>query len=471
LRVAIVGGGIAGLAAAWELRNDAEITIFEPGPLGGKVRTTNFDGRPVDEGADAFVTRDPAALRLCEELGLIDELVAPAAGRTLLWIGDRLRPLPEGLVLGVPKRLAPIASSGLLSLRGMLRAAGDLVLPTTAIDGDVSVAELIGRRFGTEVAERLVEPLVGGIHAARISDLSAAAVVPQLLGAARGSRSLLRALRAQGAPGAPSAATPMFLSPRDGVSQLTDRLAEQLQVAGVSIRRSAVGSVRPQKPTHSTGSRPTGSRSTGSRPSGLEIDGEDFDGVVLATRATIAARLLASDAPPGLAELETTTVVLVTMSFSQSEVAAPEGVNGILVPPDAGRLMTALSFGSNKWPQWARPGRVVVRVSSGRHGDERAAAMHDEDLVASLVAELGTALGTPATPAAWRVSRWPDSFPLYRVGHLERVARWTSTLAAASPGVALAGSSYHGAGLPACIASGRQAAQRILASLKQTTAD
>ena len=440
--IAVVGGGIAGLAAAWELRGDAPVTVFEPGALGGKIRTTDFDGQPVDEGPDAFLTRVPAAVELCAELGLSAELVAPAAGRTLLWVNGRCRPLPEGLVLGVPKRLVPIAASGLLSPRGMIRAAGDLILPVSPSPGDVSVGDLIGRRFGAEVAHRLVEPLVGGIHAAPIDELSSAAVVPQLLSAARRSRSLLRALKAQAA--GPGAGGPMFLTPRAGLGRLVERLTEGLAQAGVAIEQRSVSRVEPIS------------------EGGVIIDGEPFDGAILAVGANEAARLLGPLAPGDL-NATTTSVALVTMAFAEADLPVPEGINGILVPPGEGRLMTALSFGSNKWPQWAQPGRVVVRVSSGRHGDQRSASMDDEALVAALARELGEALGVPgAAPSAWRVSRWSNAFPLYRVGHLERVAAATSALAASAPGITLAGGSYHGAGLPACIASGRRAARSLL---------
>lgn len=437
MRMAVIGGGIAGLAAAWEARGDAEVTVFEPGPLGGKIRTTDFDGRPVDEGPDAFLTRVPEAVELCRELDLSHELVAPAAGRTLLWTGGRLRRLPEGLVLGVPKQLRPIATSGLLSPLGMLRAAADLLLPPTPPGDDVSVGELIARRFGPEVAERLVEPLVGGIHAARIDQLSAAATVPQLLAAARKNRSLLRALRATPSP--PPGA-PMFLTPAAGVGRLVERLHQELDAAGVKFRATAAGSLEP------------------TADHAVRVDGEHFDAAVVATEASSAARLLGAAAPTGLGKIETTTVTLVTMSFDAAEVPAPEGINGILVPPGDGRVMTALSFGSNKWPQWASPGRVVVRVSAGRHGDERAAALGDEALVSRLTGELAAALGTSEpTPGTWRVSRWPASFPLYQVGHRDLVAALDPPRQ-----VALAGCSYDGAGLPACIGSGRRAARRLL---------
>ncbi|HWG72593.1 MAG TPA: protoporphyrinogen oxidase [Acidimicrobiales bacterium] len=444
MKVAVIGGGIAGLAAAWELQERAEVTIFEPGRLGGKILTTDFCGHRVDEGPDAFITRTPEAVELCAELGLTGELVAPAAGRTLLWSGGRLRPLPEGLVLGVPRAMGPLLRSRLLSPLGLVRAGLDLVLPSSPSAGDVAVAELVGRRFGDQVTRRLVEPLVGGIHAARVDDLSAAATVPQLLAAANGTRSLLLGLRRQQA-GAETG--PAFLAPRGGVGRVVDRLVERLVGAGTWVR--AQRAVRARILADGR----------------VDVDGDGpFGGVVLATGATETSRILGDQAPIDLRDLESTSVVVVTLAFSGRDLPSPEGANGILVPPGEGKLMTACSFGSNKWPQWSGPGVTVLRVSAGRHGDDRAPGLGDADLVARLVDEVNDALGTHAGPVAMRVSRWPGSFPLYRVGHLERVERVQGDLARRAPNVVLAGASYGGAGIPACIASGRRAARSLSAA-------
>lgn len=447
MKVAVVGGGIAGLSAAWELRADAEVTVFERGRLGGKILTSDFAGRPVDEGPDAFITRSPAAAALCGELGLGDRLVAPRAGRTLVWLDGRLRRLPPGLVLGVPSGFAGLVGGGLLAPAGAARAALDLVLPPSRVGDDASVAELISARFGGAVARRLVEPLLGSIHAAPIDQLSAAATAPAILDAARRSRSLLLALRKASAGSAPAAEAPFATLP-GGLGELVGALVHRLVAAGVSMKTAEVASARPTL-------------------RGVDVDGEGFDAAVLAVPAPTAARLLGQAAPAGMDGVEMATVVVVTMAVDG--LAPPAGVNGILVPPREGRLMTACSFGSSKWPAWSVPGTAVVRISAGRHGDDRAASLGDEQLGSLLAWELSSALGTAVEPREVRVSRWPASFPLYRVGHLGWVARTESVMRRDMPSVALAGSSYRGAGIPACVASGRSAAAGLLERRKPSS--
>ncbi len=453
MKVAVVGGGITGLAAAWELRSDAEVTVLEAASVGGRVRTTDFEGVAVDEGPDAFITRAPAALQLCAELGLADELVSPAAGRTLLWVGGKLRPLPEGLVLGVPGRLGPVLRSGLLSPTGALRAGLDLVLPPTPIGEDVGVGELVAARFGHEVATRLVEPLLGSIHATTIDGLSASATAPQLLAAARAGRSLLLALGRQGGTtrsGEPTATggraatggrPALFLAPRTGMGRMVERLREELVAAGASIESVRAGRIGPA-------------------PDGrISVEGAGtFDGVVLAIPARDAASALGPLSPPGLTRITATSVTLVTLAWDEADLTVAPGVNGVLVPPGEGRLMTACSMGSSKWPHWRLPGRQVLRVSVGRRGDRRAEGLGDTELVDRLAAELRDALGARGEPSAARVSRWSEAFPHYAVGHPGLVAGIRANLAHRLPGVALAGSSYDGAGVPACITSGRAAA-------------
>jgi protoporphyrinogen/coproporphyrinogen III oxidase len=438
VKVAVIGGGIAGLAAAWELHPGSEVTLFEADRLGGKIRTEPFGGRPVECGPDAFITRTPDAVALCSELGM-DDLIAPAAGRTLLWWDGRLRSLPDGLVLGVPRQLGPLITSGLLTPRGLLRAAADLVLPRRALPEDLSVRDLVTARFGAEVADRLVDPLVGGIHAGRTERLSSAATVPQLVEVARRSRSLLLGLRRSGGA---TPAGPTFLAPRLGLGSLVERMVGRLREGGVLFCPRTVTSV------------------VADGQCWRVVPGdESFDAVVLATSAATAGRILAPDAPSELAQIPTVSVALVTLGYGPIDL--PPGVNGVLVPPSSGWLMTACSFGSAKWPHWAAPGRTVLRVSAGRDGDERAFDLDDEALVELLATEVATALGMADRPDSWRVDRWPDSFPQYRVGHAALAKRITSGLRRSHPGVTVCGASYHGAGIPACISSGRAAARTI----------
>lgn len=445
MRAAVVGGGIAGLAAAWELCDRAEVTVFEPGRLGGRIITEPFEGRPVDCGPDAFLVRSPAAVELCAELG-VDDLVAPAAGRALIWWNGRLEPVPEGTVFGAPTRLRPLLGSRLISPLGALRAAADLVLPARRPTGDLSVRRLIAGRYGAEVADRLVDPLVGSIHAGRSEDLSAEATVPQLFAAASSGRSLIKALggaarrSAAGGEGGPPG--PVFLAPREGLQALVDALVSRLCDRGTAFEARRVDRVRAAGDV-------------------VEVDGGRFDAGILAVGAREAARLLGEAAPTGLGCEPAASVALVTMGFRHIDL--PPGVSGLLVPRPEGHLMTACSFASEKWPHWAGPDRTLMRVSAGRFGDHRIDTLGDEDLIERLAAELSRALGEPAAaaPETWRVSRWPDAFPQYMVGHVRLVASVGESMTATMPRVALCGSSYNGIGIPACVASGREAAKKV----------
>ncbi|MGH9125508.1 MAG: FAD-dependent oxidoreductase [Acidimicrobiales bacterium] len=455
MNVAVVGGGIAGLAAAWELVSadrGHQVTVLDPGPLGGRIQTEAFLGHPVDTGADAFIARVPEGVALAQELGLDAELVAPSAGRALLWVGGKLRPMPGGLVLGAPAHLGPLMASGILGPLGLARAAADLVLPATAWPDDPTVAEVVGRRFGRQVAERLVDPLVGGIHAGRTENLSAESTAPQLARAARGHRSLLLGLRSAPPPGG----GPVFLAPRGGMGRLVARLVEELAARGVAFEVQAATAV--------CGPRPASAGKMGG-PVLVEPLGA-FDAAVLATPARIAAGLLATSAPgaaAGLNTIDAASVVLVTLAYRREELAVPDGSSGWLVTRTEDRLMTACSFGSAKWPHWSDPETMVLRVSAGRWHDDTALGLADEDLVARLSQEVAIALGKAAAPSAWRVQRWREAFPQYQPGHRAKVARIESALAASLPGVALAGAALRGSGIPACIASGRQAARAVTA--------
>lgn len=445
-----MGAGIAGLAAAWEAVTTtpgAEVAVHEGDRIGGKIRTAPFGGHPVDEGADAFLTRVPDAVRLCRELGIEDELVSPAAGRALLWTGGSLHPFPDGLVLGVPGRLGPLVGSRLLTPAGLLRAGADLILPRRRWCDDASVADVIGSRFGRQVVDHLVDPLLGGIHAGSTYRLSAPAVAPQLWQAARTHRSLLLALRSAPSP----SGEPIFAVPKGGMGRLVERLIDALAERGVTFVFDRV------------------QRLQAGRDSRWEIDASGaYDAVVLATPAAVASRLVIDAFPVAgaeLASIRTASIAVVTLAYSADALRVPSGVSGLLVPRADGRLMTACSFGTAKWPHWSESDEMVLRVSVGRDGDERGFALDDEQLVERLHDEVVVALGAKGPPLRWRVSRWPDAFPQYEVGHLARVDRIEVALAKDAPTLAVAGASYRGSGVPACIASGRAAATRVLGAV------
>ncbi len=454
--VAVVGGGITGLAAAWELagptggHRPVRVTVLEAGTrLGGRIDTLDLGGQPVDAGADAFIARVPDAVALCQELGVGEQLVAPAATTALIWSRGELRRLPEDTVLGVPTRLRTLAASKIVSVAGLARAGLDLVLPADTSTDDRPIAALVDHRLGREIRERLVDPLLGGIHAGSTEHLSLAACAPQLDAARCEHRSLLRGLRPpERAPaGAP---TPVFLTLPGGPGQLVQTLSGELAGRGVELRTAA--------PVEKI-ERDDGRWRLGT-PQGMVT----ADAVVLAVPSFVAADLVATQLPAASSELdaiEHTSVVLATFAYPAAAVSVPPDVSGFLVPRVEGRLITACTFLSAKWPHRARPGQTVLRVSAGRWGDDRALHLADEELVRRLRAELEDALGITASPEAVVVSRWPRAFPQYEVGHLERLARIRAVVAR-QPGLAVAGASYGGVGIPACIGQGRRAARDVL---------
>jgi oxygen-dependent protoporphyrinogen oxidase len=446
--VVVVGGGITGLAAAHELRRAADppaVTVLEASDrLGGKILTTPFAGLPaVDAGPDSVLARVPWAVELLTELGLRDELVAPATGEASVWWRGALHPIPSGLVLGVPAGLRALARSGLLTWRGKFRAAVEPLLPTT--DGDDDLGLTVRRRFGTEVYDRLVGPLVGSINAADPDHISLAATAPQLAAVA-GQRSLLLALRKTPRP-APGTA-PVFLTHPAGLGHVVHRLASSLRDDGVDLR---VG-------------RPTGAveRTTGGR---YCVDGFEADAVVLAVPAEAAATALATlapDAAASVSRISYASVALVTLAFPHGAVTNSLHGSGYLVPAPEQRYLTACSWASSKWAHLQPPNAFLLRASLGRDGDEQALELDDDAIVAATRADLQRHLGLSADPIAARVNRWPRSFPQYQPGHLDRIAAIERTLPA---GVAVAGAAYRGIGIASCIRQGRDAARATLAAL------
>ena len=442
MKVAVVGGGIAGLAAAWYLRKSNDVVVLEADSrVGGKIRTTPFAGVPVDEGADAFLARVPHAVELCRELGL-DDLTSPGTGRAFLWTKGALHPIPEGLVLGVPADLGPLAASGLLSDDGMTRAAQEPDLPGLPIVDDISIGELVRSRFGVEVQERLVDPLLGGINAGRTEELSLDVGAAQLAAVAHRSTSLMQGLAEQRAA-VPANPGPVFYAPRGGMERLTEALCTALVADGVELRCGApVRAVEPGFRLH------------------LDAETIDVDGVVLAAPAFVTAPLLQALTPAAadlLTAVDYASVVLVTLAYPDDGIRL-DG-SGFLVPRVDGRLLTACSWFTTKWPDTARSGRVILRASAGRFRDERAFEMDDDELVANAHRELTEAMGLPdGGPTEVRISRWPRAFPQFAPGHLDRIAAAERAL---PEGIALAGAALRGVGIPTCIGTARAAAERL----------
>ncbi len=491
--VAVVGGGMAGLAAAWQLSSDLgpsedgtpQVVVLEAGGrTGGKVRSAEFAGREVDLAADAFLARRPEATGLCTELGLTDALVAPGATGASLWARGRLRMMPDGVNLGVPTRWWPLARSGILGPGGAARAAVDLVRPHRAdpgATGDAAVGGVVTARLGHEVTERLVDPLVGGIHAGGVDDLSAEATFAPLLAADRRSGSLMRRLRLP-APPPPDPSrppSPVFWSLEGTAARLPAELTAALVARGVAVHTGVAVEALARRPADGTAGRAwelTLAGDTASVP-GATGAGDSartlaVDGVVLAVPAGQASGLLAVHAPRAAALLggiRHSSVSVVTLSVPRHAIRSELVGTGFLVPrtsPVGGHtaLITGCTYLSRKWPGLARPGDELIRLSVGRFGDERPDSLDDDELTAAAFDELSRILGVEGRPLESLVTRWHGAFPQYTPGHLERSDQVDRSVAEL-PGIAVAGSACRGVGIPAVVGSGRAAAGVVLASL------
>jgi oxygen-dependent protoporphyrinogen oxidase len=475
--VVVVGGGIAGLAAAHRLLSaGARVTLLEGGDrVGGKLLAGEIAGAPVDLGAESLLARRPEAVALARAVGLGDRLRPPATTTASVWTRGALRPMPKGHVMGVPGDAAALAD--LLTEEGLHRVERDRELPPTEIGEDVAIGAYVADRMGREVVDRLVEPLLGGVYAGDAYRISMRAAVPALFAAARTHGTLTEAVHAVQRAGAatPSdaagAATGLggsaFMGIEGGIGTLPAAVAAAIRAAGGEILTHAPVTElrRVPAPADGTGS---GTRS-GSGPATrwrVVAGGRSIlaDGVVLATPAWSAAVLLADEAPAASAELgavEYASMALVTLAFRRSDVQGLPG-SGFLVPPVDGHTIKASTFSSQKW-QWvseAAPDLFVLRTSVGRHGEEEQVLRDDADLVEASLKDLGAAAGLTARPVATTVTRWTGGLPQYPVGHLARVARVREAVAAL-PGLRLAGAVYEGVGIPACIASGHRAADEI----------
>ncbi|GII62619.1 protoporphyrinogen oxidase [Sphaerisporangium krabiense] len=455
--VVIVGGGIAGLAAAWHLRQEGDglaVTVLDGAPrIGGKLRVSEIAGVPVDEGAEAMLARRPEGRELARAAGLGDELVHPASVGAAVWSRGALRAMPKGQVMGVPADLGELARSGILSPAGLARVPADQILPATLITSDVSVAAYIRARMGGEVVDRLVEPLLGGVYAGRSESLSLDATMPHVAAVARTERSLLKGARAI-VGDAPKDAGPVFTTLKGGLGGLPEAVA---RASGAEIRTGVM--VRELRRTAEGWRLVTGPTRA---PETIEADA-----VVVAVPAPAAGRLLASDVPKAAAELsrvEYASMAIVTLAYPRAAFPEPPSGSGYLVPPVEGRPVKAVTFSTVKWPHLAEadPGVLVLRCSIGRLGEEFMLQRDDDELVALAMNEMAEIMGVRGLPLDTRVTRWGGALPQYEVGHLDRVARVRAAVAV-QPGLAVCGAAYDGLGVPACVASARAAAASVLA--------
>lgn len=460
-RVVVIGGGIAGLAAAWELTQrlpgERVVVLDAADRPGGKLRLERVAGTLVDVGAESMLARRPEGLALVEEIGAGALLTHPVTTAAGVWSRGSLHPLPKGTLMGISGD--PVSARGLLTDDEVARAADELPWPAGALAADVAVGDYVGSRLGRAVVDRLVEPLLGGVYAGHADRLSLQACVPSLFEVARSAGSLTAAARAAAAAGTANT-TPVFAGLVGGMGRLPELLCAGLRERGVQIRSGVIA-----RELHA---RPRGGWAvvTGPRPDPQTLEA---DAVVLAVPAAPASRLLRTHAPAAaeeLAAVEYASMAIVTLAVAKDGLGELPG-SGFLVPPVDGRGIKASTFTSAKW-EWAASASdeaFFLRASVGRAREEADLQRPDQDLVALAVREVGEALGRPLTQVVdAHVKRWGGGLPQYAVGHVERIAR-VQAATQALPGLELAGAAYAGVGIPACIGSGRAAAEAVATHL------
>lgn len=462
-RIAVIGGGIAGLAAAHrlvELEPDTHVRLYEKSSrLGGVIETVHEQGFQIEQSADNFITTVPYGLELCRRLGLADQLVQtnPKFRQTYVARRGRLYKLPDGFLMMAPTRMWPLALTPLLSPWGKLRAGMEYFIPASRETADESMAAFVTRRLGREAFERLVEPLVGAIHAADVEKLSVDATLSRFREMEREHGSLIRAMRYQMAArrkshrqkGESGARYSMFVTLREGLSAMIDALAERLPQQSVCLD-SPIDRIEQVQ--------------GGGWRIHSGVTEETFDAVILATPSFVSGELLAPlDAELGqlLGRIEHSGTAIVSLGFDRKQINHPMSAAGAVIGRIEKSPLLAISFSSQKYPHRAPEGKTVLRIFVGGVRTPEMAEMEDDRLLKIVLDELRGLLGISGKPEYARVAHWPRTMPQYHVGHLTLVDRIESRVDKL-PGLVLAGNAYHGVGMPDCIHGGEQAAERAL---------
>lgn len=453
LDVVIVGGGIAGLATAYELhRRGHSFAILESrNRIGGVILSQSFEGFTLDAGPDSLLVQKPEAIALCRELGIGDRLV-PTLPPRIAYIqrGGRLHPLPKGSVLGIPTRFGPFLRSPLFSWAAKLRMGAEIAIPARTDSADESIGAFMRRRFGSEAVTYLAEPLLAGIHAGDVDRLSLNALFPRLAEAERTHGSLIRAFRMR--TSAPRSTDGAFRSLPGGLSELVEALERALPAAALWRDTMAVRVAR------------VDDRFVVETRGGDRAEGR---AVVFATPAYVTGRILHSLDKRLAAlceEVPYASTATIALAFDRDAVQHPLNGSGFVVPRAEGTGILAASFLSSKWPHRAPDGRVLLRTFAGGRRDPEACTLDDAELVRRSLDALSPLLGIHGAPLFTRVYRWERANAQHEVGHLDRMTAIEAALAG-HPGLFITGSGFRGVGIPDCVADGRATAGQAVAYL------
>ncbi|WP_341278483.1 protoporphyrinogen oxidase [Paenibacillus sp. FSL H8-0537] len=486
-RIVIIGGGISGLSSAFYLQREAErqgkaihITLVDSAEvLGGKINTLQRDGFVIERGPDSFLSRKLAIIELAKELGIESELTGtnPKGKQSYILFKNKLHAMPQGLVLGIPTEIMPFARTGLLSWGGKLRALLDFIKPSRSDAGDESLGGFLGRRLGTQVVQRIAEPLLAGIYAGDLNKLSIQATFPQFAAAERKHGSLIRGMRSnKKLAKAPDmsmlpegARSSVFLTFKGGLSTLVDALdralpsmERKLGQAVTAIHDKAAGDEAAAGFTGMTAGEQSGSRYTIELANGEQLPA---DKVIVTAPAFQAAELL--EPLVDCAELRAVdyvSVANVVMAFDKASLGITFKGSGFVIPRSEGLRITACTWTSTKWLHTSPGDKVLLRCYVGRAGDQITPFLPDDQLMAAVREDVKKTMNITAAPLFTEITRLPRSMPQYPVGHLSHTKRLRKRLAQQVPGIHITGAAFDGVGLPDCIRQGKEIAAAALSS-------
>ncbi|WP_093132179.1 protoporphyrinogen oxidase [Salinibacillus kushneri] len=463
-QIAVIGGGIAGLTAAYylqkEIENDQlpyEVKLIEASDeLGGKIKTMQKDGYTIERGPDSFLERKKSAARLACDAGLEDDLIRVASGKSYILANGQLHSMPKGSFMGVPTQMKPFLTSSLFSVSGKLRAAGDFFLPRGAEKDDQALGLFFRRRLGNEVVENMIEPLLSGIYSGDVDQLSLMATFPNFYELEQQYGSLIRGL--QNTKSKPSESSSkkkqgMFLTLRNGLSSLVKAIEEKLKENTV-WKATAVNHIAKKHNSYKL-----------SLSNGKMLQA---DAVIMAAPHLAAQKMLSQyDFMNEWKEMPATSVANVAMAFDEADIKDDIDGTGFVVSRNSDCRITACTWTHKKWPHTTPSGKALVRCYVGRPDDQEVVDFSDAEIEEIVLRDLNKQMKITGKPEMKVVTRWKNVMPQYTVGHKRRVQRVKEQIAQQLPGVFLAGSSYEGIGLPDCIDQGEKAVKDVLSFLNE----
>jgi len=464
-KVVVIGGGITGLTTAYYLQKaiadkelPIEVTLLEAShKLGGKFQTVYQDGFVIERGPDSFLERKTSAAELVREVGLGDDLVKNTAGKSYVLVKEQLHPMPKGAVMGIPTKISPFMTTGLFSVQGKMRAACDFILPRSNKNEDQSLGHFFRRRLGDEVVENLIEPLLSGIYAGDIDQLSLMSTFPQFYKVEREHRSLILGMK-KTTPQAPknqlsSKNQGIFLTLKNGLQSLIDAIEEKLANCTIMKGVQVTSLERQFDSTYE-----------------LTLNNGEVlhaDSVVMALpHLAIAEILQEKEYISSLKNMPATTVATVAMAFDEKDAENTINGTGFVVSRNSDYTITACTWTHKKWPHTTPKGKVLLRSYVGRAGEETVVDLSDAEIEKIVLEDLKKTMNIEAKPQFTIITRWEKAMPQYTVGHKQRVEQMKENLIEDMPGVFMTGSSFEGIGIPDCIDQGKKAVHDILQYLK-----